>query len=302
MFQPRRAGRDNQLRARMLFTMLLLGLVYGLFLWFLISVAGATVMLGFAVVLVLVQFFLSDKLVLTSMRAKVVTPEEAPELHAMVDRLAMTAGIPKPKVAVADMSVPNAFATGRSQKHAAVAVTTGLLRVLNERELEGVLAHEISHIASRDVQVMTYASFLSVVASTLMSLFFWSALFGGGFGRDRNSGAGGYLMIAYVVTILVWVVSQVLIAALSRYREYAADRGAAMLTNRPRDLANALQRISGSLTGLPQNDLRRAETLNAFFIMPAIGDGFASLFSTHPPMARRIERLLELERTGMLTG
>ena len=301
MFQPRRIGRDNQLRARMLFTMLLLGLVYGLFLWFLVSVAGAAFMLGIAVVLVLVQFLLSDKLVLVSMRAKVVTPEEAPELHAMVDRLAMAAGIPKPRVAVADMNVPNAFATGRSQKHAAVAVTTGLLRILNERELEGVLAHEVSHIASRDVQVMTYASFLSVVASTLMSLFFWSALFGGGFGRDRGGG-GGYLMIAYLVTILVWVVSQVLVAALSRYREYAADRGAAALTNRPRDLANALQRIGGSITGLPQNDLRRAETLNAFFIMPAIGDGFASLFSTHPPMARRIERLLELERTTMLTG
>ena len=300
MFQPRSLRRDNQLRARMVFTMLLLGLVYGLFLWFLISVAGVGVMLGFAVVLVLVQFFLSDKLVLTSMRAKVVTPEQAPELHATIDRLAMTAGIPKPKVAIADMSVPNAFATGRSQKHAAVAVTTGLLQVLNERELEGVLAHEISHIASRDVQVMTYASFLSVVASTLMSFFFWMGLFGG-FGRSRSSG-GSYIMIAYIVTILVWVISQVLIAALSRYREYAADRGAAMLTNRPRDLANALQRISGSLTGLPQNDLRRAETLNAFFIMPAIGDGFASLFSTHPPMARRIERLLELERTTMLTG
>ena len=300
MFQPRRVGRDNQLRARMLFTMLLLGLVYGLFLWFLISVAGAGVMLGFAVVLVLVQFFLSDKLVLTSMRAKVVTPEQAPELHATIDRLAMTAGIPKPKVAIADMSVPNAFATGRSQKHAAVAVTTGLLQILNERELEGVLAHEISHIASRDVQVMTYASFLSVVASTLMSFFFWMGLFGG-FGRSRSSG-GSYIMIAYIVTILVWVISQVLIAALSRYREYAADRGAAMLTNRPRDLANALQRISGSITGLPKNDLRRAESLNAFFIMPAIGDGFASLFSTHPPMARRIERLLELERTTMLTG
>ena len=300
MFQPRSLRRDNQLRARMVFTMLLLGLVYGLFLWFLISVAGAGVMLGVAVVLVLVQFFLSDKLVLTSMRAKVVTPEQAPELHATIDRLAMMAGIPKPKVAIADMSVPNAFATGRSQKHAAVAVTTGLLQVLNERELEGVLAHEISHIASRDVQVMTYASFLSVVASTLMSFFFWMGLFGG-FGRSRSSG-GSYIMIAYIVTILVWVISQVLIAALSRYREYAADRGAAMLTNRPRDLANALQRISGSLTGLPQNDLRRAETLNAFFIMPAIGDGFASLFSTHPPMTRRIERLLELERTTMLTG
>ncbi len=300
MFQPRSLRRDNQLRARMVFTMLLLGLVYGLFLWFLISVAGAGVMLGVAVVLVLVQFFLSDKLVLTSMRAKVVTPEQAPELHATIDRLATKAGIPKPKVAIADMSVPNAFATGRSQKHAAVAVTTGLLQVLNERELEGVLAHEISHIASRDVQVMTYASFLSVVASTLMSFFFWMGLFGG-FGRSRGSG-GSYIMIAYIVTILVWVISQVLIAALSRYREYAADRGAAMLTNRPRDLANALQRISGSITGLPKNDLRRAESLNAFFIMPAIGDGFASLFSTHPPMARRIERLLELERTTMLTG
>ena len=300
MFQPRSLRRDNQLRARMVFTMLLLGLVYGLFLWFLISVAGVGVMLGVAVVLVLVQFFLSDKLVLTSMRAKVVTPEQAPELHATIDRLAMKAGIPKPKVAIADMSVPNAFATGRSQRHAAVAVTTGLLQVLNERELEGVLAHEISHIASRDVQVMTYASFLSVVASTLMSFFFWMGLFGG-FGRSRGSG-GSYIMIAYIVTILVWVISQVLIAALSRYREYAADRGAAMLTNRPRDLANALQRISGSITGLPKNDLRRAESLNAFFIMPAIGDGFASLFSTHPPMARRIERLLDLERTTMLTG
>lgn len=301
MFQPRRIGRDNQLRARMLFTMLLLGLVYGLFLWFLVSVAGATVMLTVAVVLVLVQFFFSDRLVLKSMRAKVVSPEEAPELHAMVDRLALTAGIPKPKVAIADMSVPNAFATGRSQKSAAVAVTTGLMRVLNERELEGVLAHEVSHIASRDVQVMTYASFLSVVASTLMTFFFWGSLFGG-FGRDRHGGAGSAMMIAYLVTIAVWVVSQILVATLSRYREYAADRGAAVLTNRPRDLASALQRISGSITGLPQNDLRRAETLNAFFIMPAVGDGFASLFSTHPPMTRRIERLLELERTTMLTG
>lgn len=301
MIQRQGVGRDNQLRARMLFTMLLLGVVYGLFLWFLVRVAGAGVMLGVAAGLVLIQFILSDKLVLVSMRAKVVTPEEAPDLHAAVERLAFAAGIPKPKVAIADMNAPNAFATGRSQKHAAVAVTTGLLRVLNERELEGVLAHEISHIASRDVQVMTYASFLSVVASTLMSLLFWSSLFGGGFGRNRDSG-GGAIMVAYVVTILVWVVSQILVAALSRYREYSADRGAAVLTQRPRDLASALQRISGAMTGLPQDDLRRAETMNAFFIMPAIGDGFASLFSTHPPMEKRIERLRELERTLMIAG
>lgn len=299
MIQRQGVGRDNQLRARMLFTMLLLGVVYGLFLWFLVRVAGAGVMLGVAAGLVLIQFILSDKLVLVSMRAKVVTPEEAPDLHAAVERLALAAGIPKPKVAIADMNAPNAFATGRSQKHAAVAVTTGLLRVLNERELEGVLAHEISHIASRDVQVMTYASFLSVVASTLMSLLFWSSLFGGGFGRNRDSG-GGAIMVAYVVTILVWVVSQILVAALSRYREYSADRGAAVLTQRPRDLASALQRISGAMTGLPQDDLRRAETMNAFFIMPAIGDGFASFFSTHPPMEKRIERLRELERTLMI--
>lgn len=295
-------GRDGQLRARMLFTMLLLGVVYGLFLWFLVRVAGAGVMLAVAAGLVLIQFILSDKLVLVSMRAKVVAPEEAPDLHAMVERLALTAGIPKPKVAIADMNAPNAFATGRSQKHAAVAVTTGLLRLLSERELEGVLAHEISHIASRDVQVMTYASFLSVVASTLMSILFWSSLFGGGFGRSRDNNAGGAIMVAYVVTILVWVISQILVAALSRYREYAADRGAAVLTQRPRDLASALQRIGGAMTGLPQQDLRRAETMNAFFIMPAIGDGFASLFSTHPPMEKRIERLRELETTLMVAG
>lgn len=294
MNRPRDLGRDTQLVTRMVITVILLGIVYGFFLWFLLSVAGAAFMLVFAIMLVLFQFIMSDRLVLTSMRAKVVSPDEAPELHQIVERLCAAAGIPKPKIAISEMQVPNAFATGRSQKHAAVAVTTGLLSILNKDQLEGVLAHEISHIATRDVQVMTYASFLSVVASTLMSLFFWSSMFGG-MGRSRENGAHSYMMIAYLVTIMVWVLSQVLIAALSRYREYSADRGASQLTGRPMDLAAALHKISGSLTGLPKQDLRRAETLNAFFIMPAVGDGFARLFSTHPPMGRRIEKLQILD-------
>ncbi len=293
MIQPRRLGRDSQLQMRMVLTMLLLGALYGFFIYFLVGVAGSGLMLLIVGGFVFVQFWFSDKLVLASMRAKVVTAEEAPKLHAMVDRLSQAAGIPKPQVAIANMSVPNAFATGRSQKHAAVAVTAGLLQVLNERELEGVMAHEISHIASRDVQVMTYASFLSVVASSLMTFFMLSSLFGG-MGRSRDSG-GSYLMLAWVVTAIVWFVSNLLVLALSRYREYAADRGAAALTGRPRDLASALQRLSSALTRAPKQDLRRAETLNAFFIMPAVGDGFASLFASHPPMEKRIARLLEIE-------
>ena len=296
---PTNFGRDNQLRVRMWFTMLLLGLVYAVFLFVLFRLGvGIWIMLVLAGGIALFQFFASDRMVLATMRAKVVSREEQPELHAMVERLSMAAGIPKPKVAVADMQVPNAFATGRSQKTAAVAVTTGLMKLLSAREIEGVLAHEISHIRTRDVVVMTYASFFLVVASTLMQFLFFSALFGG-MGRNRQGG-GNVFMIAYLVTIVVWLVSQMLVAALSRYREYGADRGAALLTRRPGDLASALQRIQGSITRLPQNDLRRAESLNAFFIMPAVGDGFAKLFSTHPPMNRRVELLREMERGIMM--
>ncbi len=296
---PTDFGRDNQLRARMWFTMLLLGLVYAVFLFVLLQLGvGVGIMLALAGGLALFQLFASDRMVLATMRAKVVTPEEQPELHRMVDRLSLAAGIPKPKVAVSNMEVPNAFATGRSQKTAAVAVTTGLMALLSERELEGVLAHEISHIRTRDVVVMTYASFFLVVASTLMNFLFFSAIFGG-MGRSRQGG-GNVFMIAYVVTIVVWLVSQMLVAALSRYREYGADRGAALITRRPGDLASALQRIQGAITGLPKNDLRRAESLNAFFIMPAVSDGFAKLFATHPPMNRRVELLREMESGIMM--
>ena len=296
---PSDFGSDTQLRVRMWFTMLMLGVVYAVFLFVLFRLGvGVGIMLALAGGLALFQLIASDRMVLATMRAKVVTPEEQPELHRMVERLSLAAGIPKPKVAVSDMQVPNAFATGRSQKTAAVAVTTGLMALLSERELEGVLAHEISHIRTRDVVVMTYASFFLVVASTLMNFLFFSAIFGG-MGRSRQGG-GNVFMIAYVVTIVVWLVSQMLVAALSRYREYGADRGAALLTRRPADLASALQRIQATITGLPRNDLRRAESLNAFFIMPAVGDGFAKLFATHPPMNRRVELLREMERGIMM--
>ncbi|MCH7608697.1 MAG: zinc metalloprotease HtpX [Chloroflexi bacterium] len=296
---PSDFGHDNQLRVRMWFTMALLGLVYAVFLFVLFRLGvGVGIMLALAGGLALFQLLASDRMVLATMRAKVVTPQEQPELHRMVERLSLAAGIPKPKVAVSDMQVPNAFATGRSQKTAAVAVTSGLMALLSERELEGVLAHEISHIRTRDVVVMTYASFFLVVASTLMNFLFFSAIFGG-MGRGRHGG-GNVFMIAYVVTIVVWLISQMLVAALSRYREFGADRGAAVLTRRPGDLASALQRIQATITGLPQNDLRRAESLNAFFIMPAVGDGFAKLFATHPPMNRRVELLREMERGIMM--
>lgn len=297
---PRDFGRDSQLRTRMFITMVLLGLVYGFFMWFLFVATDGSllIMAVLAGGLALLQLFLSEKMVLKAMRAKVVSPEEAPELHAMVDSLSERAGIPKPKVAISQMTVPNAFASGRSQKSATVTVTTGLMDLLKKDELEAVVAHEISHIRTKDVVVMTYASFFSMVASTLMSFLFWSSLFGG---MSRNREGGGGLMMAYIVVLLVWVFSQILIAALSRYREFAADRGATLLTQNPMALASALNRISSSFSRVPKDDLRRAETMNAFFIMPAIGDTIANLFSTHPPLNRRIERLREMQRDLQLT-
>ena len=289
---PQNFGRDNELRRRMVITMLLLGVLYGFFVWFafLASPFMLIIVVGFA----LFQFSASDRMVLASMRAKVVTKEEQPKLHAMVERLSGAAGIPMPKVAVADMSVPNAFATGRSQKHAAVAVTTGLMKMLNDDELEGVLAHEISHIRSKDVVVMTYASFFLIVAAMLSTMFMFSAMFGG-MGRGRQGGGHSVILIALLVTFIVRIVGGMLVATLSRYREFSADRGAAMLTHKPMQLASALERISGSMTKVPHDDLRKAESMNAFFIMPAVGKGLASLFSTHPPMTRRVERLREME-------
>ncbi|MDA1035920.1 MAG: zinc metalloprotease HtpX [Chloroflexi bacterium] len=297
MIQPTQFGKDTQLRTRMFITMLLLGALYGMFIWVMLSF-GQTWMLGIVVVIVLIQFAASDKMVLASMRAKVVTRDEAPKLHRIVERLVMSAGIPMPKVAISDLAVPNAFATGRSQKHAAVAVTQGLLQILDDDELEAVLAHEISHIRTKDVVVMTYASFFLIVASMLSSILMFSAIFGG-MGRSRNNNSGSIIMVALLVTFIVRIIGGMLVATLSRYREFSADRGAAILTRRPLALASALQKLQGSIPRVPKDDLRKAESMNAFFIMSAVGPGLAELFSSHPSTEKRVQRLKEYETQAM---
>ena len=235
----------------------------------------------------LAQWYFSDRLTLWSMGAKKVSESEAPQLHAMVDRLSQQADLPKPTVAIADTQVPNAFATGRSRNHAAVCVTTGIMRTLDDDELEGVLAHELAHIKNRDMAVMTVASMLGTLAFIVVR---WGWLFGG---RNRNQAP---VWVAILVSILVWIVSFLLIRALSRYREYAADRGAAAITGKPSALASALMKIAGRMDKVPKDDLREQAEMNAFFIIPIRAGVVGRLFSTHPPTERRVERLRELER------
>ncbi|PPA79700.1 MAG: heat shock protein HtpX [ANME-2 cluster archaeon HR1] len=281
---------DWGLQSRMIFTMFLLAAVYLFFLAIIYSL-GATpmFMLVFIGAFTIIQYFYSDKLVLMSMGAKVVSESEAPQLHETITRLCAIADIPKPRIAVVNNSVPNAFATGRSPKHAVVAVTTGIQQQLNKQELEAVLAHELSHIKNRDMMVMTIASFLSTIAFFLVRYLLF---FGGG--RDRDSGG---IMAAWVVSLLVWIISFILIRALSRYREFAADRGSALITSNPSHLASALMKISGVMSRIPSDDLRKVEGMNAFFIIPAIsGSSIMRLFSTHPPVEKRIAALERIER------
>ena len=293
-------GRDAGLSLRMIFTSSLLGLLYVFFALVLFYVlnAGLVLMLVIVAGMALFQYFTSDKLALRASGAKVVGPDEAPELHAMIERLCAMADLRKPRVAVIDSEVPNAFATGRNQKHAAVAVTTGLWNRLDEREVEGVLAHELSHIANRDVLVMTVASFFAMLAALLTRFGLYSGMFGGfGGGRDNNNNSVPVWLIVLLVSVVTYFLSQILILAISRYREFAADRGSALITGAPEYLMSALQKIASQITMIPQRDLREVEGMNAFFIVPTNWKKRTSeLFMTHPPLEKRLAALSDIAR------
>jgi heat shock protein HtpX len=278
----------------MLLTLFLLGLVYAVLIAVLIaSGAGAITIAVIAAVVFLIQYFTSDKIALYSMGARVVTPEEQPELHAAIERLCITANLPKPRVAIAETPMPNAFAIGRSPKSATVCATTGLLSLLSTAELEGVLAHELTHVQNRDVLVMTVASFFAAIASFIVQMGFW---FGGGFGDNEDNNGPG-IIVVILVSAVVYMISFVLLQALSRYREFSADRGSAIITGRPSALSSALLKIAGTMDQIPQRDLRSASgEMAAFYIFPPKAkQTIATLFSTHPPLEARLAALQRLE-------
>ena len=285
----------------MLFTSSLLGLLYVVFAVVLFSVlkVGLAPMIIIVVGIAFFQYFTSDKLALKASGAKIVSAEEAPDLHAMVERLCAMADLPKPRIAVVQSDVPNAFATGRNPKHAAVAVTQGLWNRLDREEVEAVLAHELSHIANRDVLVMTLASFFAMLAAMITRMGLYFGMFGGFGGGNRNSNNNGppVWLIVFAVSILVYAISFVLIRMISRYREYAADRGSALITGAPEYLMSALQKISSQMTLIPNQDLRQVEGMSAFFIIPAkVRTATAELFMDHPPLEKRLAALAEIAR------
>jgi heat shock protein HtpX len=295
-----RYPKDPGLTARMTLTIFLLGLLYVVFIGALLAVGVSYgVVIVIAGALLFAQYFFSDKIALFSMHARVVSEQEAPELHAMVDRLCALADMPKPKVGIAESDVPNAFATGRSPRAAVVCVTRGIMRRLDYQELEAVLSHELSHVAHRDVAVMTIASFLGVLAGLITRFTLYAGMFGGyGGGRDNdnNNGAAAVLGIM-LISIVVYAISFLLTRALSRYRELSADRSGAILIGAPAALAAALVKVTGAMSQIPTRDLRSAEAFNAFFFAPALTKGFSlsTLFSTHPPLEKRLEQLARLE-------
>jgi heat shock protein HtpX len=290
-------GRDAGLTLRMFLTTGLLGLLYVtfavlLFQFLNVGYVGIVVILAG---LAFVQYFTSDKLALRAAGAKIIERSDAPELFDLIERLCAMAELPMPKVALVDTDVPNAFATGRNPKHAAVAVTTGLMRRLNQQEIEAVLAHELTHIKSRDVRTMTIASFFAMVAALVARFALYGGMFGGG-NRDNNNGPPVWLIIM-LISWVTYAISFVLIRMISRYREYAADRGSAILTGAPEYLMSALQKISGEIARIPQRDLREVAGMNAFFIIPAsVKQAGAELFMDHPPLEKRLAALAEIAR------
>jgi heat shock protein HtpX len=285
-------GRDTGLQVRMLFTLFLLGLVYVVFIGVLFAAgAGAGIIVAVAVVLLLLQLFGSDKIALATLGAREVSPQDEPELHGIVERLCVQANLPKPRVAVIESSMPNACAMGRSPRSATVCATRGILELLDSSELEGVIGHELTHVINRDVMVMTLASFFASLAALIAQ---FSLFFGGGFGYDREEEEGALVML--LVSVVVYAISFLLLQALSRYREFAADRGSAVLTGRPSALSSALLKISGTMERVPSRDLRSAEGLSAFFIVPArTKQSLMNLFSDHPPLEKRLAALSRLE-------
>jgi heat shock protein HtpX len=288
----------------MLFTSGLLGLLYVVFalvLFYAVHMQLAP-MLVIVIGIAIFQYYTSDKLALAASGAKIVSEQDAPDLHAMVERLCAMADLPKPRVAVVPSDVPNAFATGRNPKHAVVAVTQGLWRRLEPQEVEAVLAHELSHVANRDVLIMTIASFFAMLAAFLTRWGLYFGMWGGGYGGGRNNNSNNnnqvpVWLIIFAVSVITYAISFILIRTISRYREYAADRGSALITGAPENLMSALQKIASGITTIPQRDLREVQGMNAFFIVPTnwraqVGE----LFMDHPPMEKRLAALAEIAR------
>lgn len=282
---------DPGLRSRMVLSFFILGILYVMFLSILHYLGVGYIPLAIiASAMILVQWYFSDKIVLWSSGAKIISREENPKLHEIVERLSTNNGLPKPKVAMVNSNVPNAFATGKSPKSSLVAVTSGLLNLLDDDELEAVIGHELTHVRSRDVLVLTLASIFSMVAWYLMQFGFY----GGLQSRDRNSAGSGAIVL--LVAVVTWIVSFLIIRAISRYREYSADRGGAIMTGKPDKLATALLKISGKIKVIPPNELKNVQKLNAFFIVPALsGSSIANLFSSHPPVEKRVQKLKEMK-------
>jgi heat shock protein HtpX len=305
-----RYAPDRGLTARMTATMFLLGLVFVAFVAAIIFILTALKASGGVIVLAAVvlgggiaigSLFYSDKIALSTAGAQIVTPQQAPELHGIVDRVCALADMPKPRVAISPTDIPNAFATGRNTKKSVLCVTDGLLRRLNREELEGVIAHELSHVAHKDVTVMTVASFLAIIAGLLIRFSFYGELFGGGRRNSNDQNSGLILLAILAVSIVVYAVSFLLIRLLSRYRELAADRSGALLTGQPSALGSALQKVSGTIARIPTKDLREAQPLNAFFFVPALSardaqSKIAELFSTHPPLEKRLAQLAKISQ------